>query len=71
VDTFQHNRKPEQLSFSLLHIFNILRMTGIVRNAQNLIQASVVVLSMIMMLGVGIRIDLNRRRRRRQQLLSQ
>jgi len=71
VDTFQHNRKPEQLSFSLLHKFNFLRMTGVGRNTQNLIQASVVVLSMIMMLGVGIKMDLDRRRRRRQQLLSQ
>jgi len=71
VDCRLHSNKTEQLSVSLLQKFNFLRMTGIGRNAQNFTQTRVVVLSMIMMLCLGIKMDLDRRRRRRQQLLSQ
>ncbi|MDA3932990.1 MAG: hypothetical protein PF630_01450 [Gammaproteobacteria bacterium] len=61
VDSYLHSSKPEQLSFSLLHKYNFLRLTGVGRNTQNLIQAAVV-LSLFMMLALGIKMDLARRR---------
>lgn len=66
VDSYLHSSKPEQLSFSLLHKYNFLRLTGVGRNTQNLIQAAVV-LSLFMMLALGIKMDLARRRQRRHQ----
>lgn len=61
ADKTADSRKPEQLSFSMLHKWNFLFPVG--RSAQNIIISVFVLATIIFMAIIGIQMDLKRRNR--------